>query len=85
MSISGNIGEIRARIAAAAEKAGRSPDEIMLVAATKMNDSAAVREAVSGGVDACGENRVVTAKKKQTGIFEYKKRRNRQLLYEYFF
>ena len=33
MSISGNIGEIRARIAAAAEKAGRSPDEIMLVAA----------------------------------------------------
>ena len=27
----------------------------------------------------------VTAKKKQTGIFEYKKRRNRQLLYEYFF
>ena len=58
MSISGNIGEIRARIAAAAEKAGRSPDEIMLVAATKMNDSAAVREAVSGGVDACGENRV---------------------------
>ena len=71
MSISGNIGEIRTRIAAAAEKAGRNPDEIMLVAATKMNDSAAVREAVSGGVDACGENRVQELQQKNAeGAYE---------------
>jgi pyridoxal phosphate enzyme (YggS family) len=31
---------------------------VLLVAATKMNDAAAVREAVAAGVDACGENRV---------------------------
>ena len=71
MSISGNIGEIRTRIAAAAERAGRNPDEIMLVAATKMNDSAAVREAVSGGVDACGENRVQELQQKNAeGAYE---------------
>lgn len=58
MSISGNIEEIRSRIAAAAQKSGRRPEDIMLVAATKMNDADAVRAAVTGGVDACGENRV---------------------------
>ncbi len=31
---------------------------LCLVAATKMNDAAAVQEAIAAGVDACGENRV---------------------------
>ena len=31
---------------------------MLLVAASKMNDAAAVREAIAAGVDACGENRV---------------------------
>ena len=31
--------------------------EILLVAATKMNDAAAVRAAIRAGVDICGENR----------------------------
>ena len=42
----------------AAVRCGRDPKEIQLCAATKMNDAAAVREAIAGGVDCCGENRV---------------------------
>ena len=58
MSIEQNVKDIRQRIIRAAEAAGRDPEEISLVAATKMNDSQAVRDAVAAGVDACGENRV---------------------------
>ena len=53
MSIGENVRHVRAAIEQAA--GGRS---VCLVAATKMNDAAAVREAVAAGVDACGENRV---------------------------
>lgn len=58
MSIAENIQEIRERIAAAAKSAGRKPEEITLVGASKMNDAAACREAVAAGIDALGENRV---------------------------
>ena len=58
MSIAENIQEIRQRIAAAAEAAGRSPAEITLVGASKMNDAAACREAIAAGIDVLGENRV---------------------------
>ena len=64
MSIAENIQSIRSRMAAAAEKVGRSPEEILLVGASKMNDAAACREAIAAGIDALGENRVqeMTAK-----------------------
>ena len=64
MSIAENIAKIKAQIHDAAIAAGRDPAEIKLCAATKMNDAAAVREAILGGVDLCGENRVqeLTAK-----------------------
>ena len=58
MSIAENIAVIRAKMDEAAKKAGRDPSEILLCAATKMNDAQAVRQAVAGGVDCCGENRV---------------------------
>ena len=58
MSISENVAAIKERIKAAAIAAGRDPSEIKLCAATKMNDSDAVREAIRAGVDLCGENRV---------------------------
>ena len=58
MSIAENIAKIRQEMTAAAIAAGRNPDDILLCAATKMNDAAAVRAAIAGGVDACGENRV---------------------------
>ena len=42
----------------AALACGRDPKCITLCAATKMNDSDAVRTAIAAGVDCCGENRV---------------------------
>lgn len=58
MGIAENIEKIRAEIDEAARQSGRVGGNIMLVAASKMNDAAAVRAAVAAGVDACGENRV---------------------------
>ena len=64
MSIAENIARVRANIAAAAREAGRKPEEITLVGASKMNGAAACREAIAAGIDALGENRVqeMTAK-----------------------
>ena len=64
MSIKENVARIRAEMEAAAIAAGRDPKDILLCAATKMNDAAAVREAIAAGVDCCGENKVqeLTAK-----------------------
>ncbi len=56
--IAENIAKIRENMVRAALAAGRRPEEILLCAATKMNDAARVREAVTAGVDCCGENRV---------------------------
>ena len=64
MSIRENIGRVREEIAAAAKAAGRNPEEITLVGASKMNDAAACREAVAAGIDALGENRVQELLKK---------------------
>lgn len=58
MTIAENIAAVRAQIDAAAARAGRDGRMVTLVAATKMNDAARVREAVAAGIDACGENRV---------------------------
>ena len=64
MSIAENIAQIRRQMADAARQAGRDPSQILLCAATKMNDADAVQQAIAGGVDCCGENRVqeLTAK-----------------------
>ena len=58
MSIAENIAQVRANIAAACKEAGRDPGEITLVGASKMNDSAACKEAIAAGIDVLGENRV---------------------------
>ncbi|MBQ4642384.1 MAG: YggS family pyridoxal phosphate-dependent enzyme [Oscillospiraceae bacterium] len=67
MSIAENVARIKEDIAKAALAAGRDPSEILLCAATKMNDADAVREAIRAGVDCCGENRAqeLTAKQAQ--------------------
>ena len=64
MSIQEIVARIREQMAQAAIAAGRDPKEILLCAATKMNDADAVRQAIAAGVDCCGENRVqeLTAK-----------------------
>ena len=58
MSIAENVAAIKADIQKAALAAGRNPEDILLCAATKMNDADAVRQAIAAGVDCCGENRV---------------------------
>ena len=58
MSIAENIASIRARIDAAARETGRTGADITLVGASKMNDTAACREAIAAGIDVLGENRV---------------------------
>ena len=65
MSIAENVAAIRAKMREAALAAGRNPEEILLCAATKMNDADAVRQAIAGGVDLCGENRVQELVQKQ--------------------
>ena len=65
MSIAENVAAVRESIRAAAVAAGRDPSEITLCAATKMNDSDKVRQAIAAGVTVCGENRVQELVQKQ--------------------
>lgn len=57
-NIAKNVAEIKARIAEAACRAGRSPEEITVVAVTKTRTVAEIREAVAAGLTHLGENRV---------------------------
>ena len=57
-SIAENVALARQRIALAAAQAGRSCDEVRLLAATKTNDPDRIRQAIEAGVDICAENRV---------------------------
>jgi pyridoxal phosphate enzyme (YggS family) len=58
MSIIQNINEIRERIAAAASRAGRHPEEITLMAVSKTFAAERIREAYASGIRVFGENRV---------------------------
>ncbi len=53
-----NIAEIRSRMTAAALAAGRSPQDILLCAASKLHDSDTVRLAAELDIDLFGENHV---------------------------
>jgi PLP dependent protein len=55
---------VRERIAAAAERAGRRPDDVLLIAVSKTIEAERVKEAIDAGVAALGENRVQEAKAK---------------------
>ncbi|MBQ6539645.1 MAG: YggS family pyridoxal phosphate-dependent enzyme [Oscillospiraceae bacterium] len=57
-SISDNVKYILDSVAEAAVKAGRKPEDIAVVAASKMNSAERVREAIAAGIKICGENRV---------------------------
>ncbi len=65
MSIAENVARIKEEMKKAALAAGRDPKDILLCAATKMNDADAVRAAIAAGVDCCGENRVQELTTKQ--------------------
>lgn len=58
MSLAENIAQVRERIAKAAKETGRDPQEVTLVAATKVQTSETIRAAIAAGITVCGENRV---------------------------
>ena len=58
MGIGDNLARVRQRIADAARRAGRSPEDIALMAVTKTFSSEIIREAYSAGQRLFGENRV---------------------------
>lgn len=71
MTVSENVSSVLTAVAAAAEASGRSPGDISVVAASKMNDAGRVQEAVSAGISICGENRVQEMLEKlQLGAYE---------------
>ena len=62
--ISDNIARVRERIVHAADRAGRRPEEIILVVVTKKKPASAVLEALAAGIFDVGENYVQEAAEK---------------------
>jgi pyridoxal phosphate enzyme (YggS family) len=58
MSIAENIAHVRERIAAAARRAARNPNEITLMGVSKTFPAERIREAYAAGLRVFGENRV---------------------------
>ena len=57
-SIAANVAAVRETMKEAAQRAGRDVSEITLVAATKVQTSDTIRNAIQAGITVCGENRV---------------------------
>lgn len=68
--IGDNINRVHDAIAEAAERAGRTPNEITLVAVTKKKPVSAVLEALAAGVYNVGENYVQEAAEKREEVTE---------------
>ena len=64
MDIELNLRELEIRIARAAERSGRSPAEVTIVAVTKGVEVEAIEAAIKAGIRHIGENRVQEAKEK---------------------
>jgi PLP dependent protein len=62
--IADRVAAVRERIHRAAARAGRSPDDVVLVAVTKTHPPEVVREAFAAGLRDFGENRVQEAEGK---------------------
>lgn len=63
-AIAANLEDVRARIAAACERAGRSPDDVTLIAVSKTRPPEAINAAASVGQVIFGESRVQEACRK---------------------
>jgi pyridoxal phosphate enzyme (YggS family) len=68
MSIAQDIARVQERIAAAARRAGRSPDEITLLAVSKTVEPARICQAYETGIRVFGENRVQEFEEKATSV-----------------
>ena len=63
-AIADNVSSVRERIRAAAERAGRDPGDITLIAVTKLVGTEQVRALIAAGVSEIGENRSSELKSK---------------------
>src|SRR4051812_48962152 len=63
-NIAQNLEQVRSQIATAAQKSGRAPDEIQLVAVSKTHEAEKVRAAFDAGQEVFGESRVQEARAK---------------------
>jgi pyridoxal phosphate enzyme (YggS family) len=61
LEIQGNLARVRERVSAAAQRAGREPSEVTVVAVTKTHPADVVAMAYQAGVRDFGENRVEEA------------------------
>lgn len=61
MSLAEDLARIKTRMAAAARSAGRKPDEVRLVAVSKLHGAKRVRDALAAGQAVFGENYVQEA------------------------
>lgn len=66
--LAARLAGVRARIAAAAQKCGRSPDEVTLIAISKTHPASSVKQLLELGTADVGENRIQEAKEKVTKI-----------------
>jgi len=64
MNVAENLERVRAQIAQAAAKSGRSVEDVELVAISKTHDAEKVREAIEAGQSLFGESRVQEARVK---------------------
>ena len=62
--IRANLEAVHERVSRACERAGRKPDDVLLIAVSKTVETERIRLAVTAGVQALGENRVQEAKDK---------------------
>ncbi|HKW88622.1 MAG TPA: YggS family pyridoxal phosphate-dependent enzyme [Candidatus Acidoferrales bacterium] len=69
-SVSENVDRVRERIARAALRGDRCPEEVVLIAISKTFPADAIREAFEAGVKAFGENRVQEWETKQPQLAE---------------
>lgn len=68
VDIAANVGRVREQIVRAAERAGRRPEEIRLVAAAKQVEAARVQQAIAAGITDIGENYVQEAATKRSQV-----------------
>jgi pyridoxal phosphate enzyme (YggS family) len=72
MSIAENIAHVRERIAVAAARVHRRPEDITLMAVTKTVDPDRIRQAYDAGLRVFGENRVQEFEKKTANLADLK-------------
>ncbi len=66
--LAGRLASVRSRIAAAADAAGRDPNEVTLISVSKTHPAEVVDEIVVAGARDLGENRVQEAQAKKPGV-----------------